>query len=50
MPLRPGARQVDAKIWIALWGLQLELVSFPRGMQYERGLDRLLWDPRHPQQ
>ena len=36
--------------FLAPWGLQLELVSFPRGMQYEQGLDRLLWDPRHPQQ
>ncbi|MNT68248.1 putative lyase [compost metagenome] len=35
--------------FLAPWGLQLELVSFPRGMQYEQGLDRLLWDPRHPQ-
>lgn len=23
MPLRPSARQVDAKVWIVLWGLLL---------------------------
>lgn len=35
--------------FLAPWGLQLELVSFPQGMGYEQGLDRLLWDPRQPQ-
>lgn len=34
--------------FLAPWGLQLELVSFPDGMAYEQGRNRLLWDPRHP--
>jgi hypothetical protein len=29
---------------IASWGLQLELVTYPRGMAYEVG--RILWTPR----
>jgi catechol 2,3-dioxygenase-like lactoylglutathione lyase family enzyme len=35
--------------FLAPWGLQLEMVSFPAGMGYEQGLPRLLWDPRFPQ-
>jgi hypothetical protein len=37
--------------WIyfrAPWGLQFELVSYPRGKAYERDTDRRLWDPREP--
>lgn len=29
------------------WGLQLELVSFPRGKAYEAATDRRLWHPGH---
>ncbi|MNC67603.1 hypothetical protein D3C75_1181110 [compost metagenome] len=36
--------------FLAPWGLQLELVSFPEGMQYEEAHTRLLWDPRFPAQ
>lgn len=35
--------------FLAPWGLQLEMVSFPAGMAYEQGLPRLLWDPRFPE-
>jgi catechol 2,3-dioxygenase-like lactoylglutathione lyase family enzyme len=35
--------------FLAPWGLQLEMVSFPAGMGYEHGLTRLLWDPRFPE-
>jgi catechol 2,3-dioxygenase-like lactoylglutathione lyase family enzyme len=34
--------------FLAPWGLQLELVSFPEGMGYEVDSPRLLWDPRTP--
>jgi catechol 2,3-dioxygenase-like lactoylglutathione lyase family enzyme len=37
--------------WIyfrAPWGLQFELLSYPRGKAYERDTDRRLWDPRTP--
>lgn len=36
--------------FLAPWGLQLELVSFPEGMGYEQDHVRLLWDPRFPAQ
>ena len=36
--------------FLAPWGLQLELVSFPEGMRYEQDHVRLLWDPRFPAQ
>ena len=32
----------------APWGLQLELVSYPRGKGYERKAKTLLWHPGHP--
>lgn len=30
----------------APWGLQLELISYPEGMAYEKDAEILLWDPR----
>lgn len=34
--------------FMAPWGLQLEIVSTPKGMAYEQGASRILWDPRFP--
>ncbi|UVJ46377.1 VOC family protein [Pseudomonas sp. LS1212] len=34
--------------FLAPWGLQMELVSFPAGLNYEKNHSRLLWDPRTP--
>ncbi len=34
--------------FLAPWGMQLELVSFPNGKGYERDTDRRLWHPAHP--
>ncbi|GLI26550.1 glyoxalase [Agromyces rhizosphaerae] len=34
--------------FLSPWGMQFELVSFPDGKAYERGLDRLLWHPARP--
>lgn len=31
------------------WGMQLELVSYPRGKGYEAGTDRRLWSPVTPE-
>lgn len=39
-------------IWVyflAPWGLQLELCSYPDGKAYARTNPRRLWDPRRPQ-
>lgn len=34
--------------FLSPWGMQFELVSFPHGKAYERGLDRVLWHPARP--
>jgi catechol 2,3-dioxygenase-like lactoylglutathione lyase family enzyme len=34
--------------FLSPWGMQFELVSYPQGKAYERGLDRVLWHPAHP--
>lgn len=34
--------------FLAPWGMQLELVSAPKGMAHEKDLKRKLWDPRFP--
>lgn len=34
--------------FLAPWGLQLELVSYPTGKDYENHTSRRLWDPRFP--
>ena len=32
----------------APWGLQLEAISYPTGMAYEKSADTVLWDPKAP--
>jgi catechol 2,3-dioxygenase-like lactoylglutathione lyase family enzyme len=32
----------------APWGLQLEAISYPSGMAYEKGADTVLWNPKDP--
>ena len=34
--------------FLSPWGMQLELVSYPRGKAYERDTNRRLWHPAHP--
>lgn len=36
--------------FLAPWGMQLEIVSHPKGMAYEKTAKRALWDPRKPAQ
>ncbi len=36
--------------FMAPWGMQLELVSFPRGKAYERQTELRLWHPAHPEE
>jgi hypothetical protein len=47
-----ASRNVSAgQRWIcflALWGMQFELVSFPHGKAYEKDAPVLLWNPVHP--
>jgi catechol 2,3-dioxygenase-like lactoylglutathione lyase family enzyme len=32
----------------APWGLQLEAISYPNGMNYEKGAETVLWSPKDP--
>ncbi len=32
----------------APWGLQLEAISYPKGMAYEKGAKTVLWSPKDP--
>lgn len=32
----------------APWGLQLEAISYPNGMAYEKGAETVLWSPKNP--
>jgi len=34
--------------FLSPWGMQLELVSYPRGKGYEHGTERRLWSPVRP--
>lgn len=43
----PAAGQT-INYFLAPWGLQLELISYPRGMAYEAGAKTVLWSPRTP--
>ena len=36
--------------FLAPWGMQLELVSYPDGKGYERDTTARLWHPAHPEQ
>ena len=36
--------------FLAPWGMQLELVSYPRGKGYEQTTSRRLWHPAHPEE
>ena len=42
----------EGQRWVyfrAPWGMQFELVSFPRGKAYEADAPVLLWHPAHPE-
>ncbi|CAN5269884.1 VOC family protein [soil metagenome] len=43
----PAAGQV-INYFLAPWGLQLELISYPRGMAYEADAATVLWSPKAP--
>jgi len=45
----PAAGQT-INYFLAPWGLQLELISYPRGMAYEAGSTTVLWTPKAPGQ
>lgn len=46
-----SSRASEGQRWLyflAPWGMQFELVSFPNGKAYERDSTTRLWDPRSP--
>jgi len=45
----PAAGQT-INYFLAPWGLQLELISYPRGMAYEAASPTVLWTPKAPGQ
>jgi catechol 2,3-dioxygenase-like lactoylglutathione lyase family enzyme len=50
-PSRPDGPSAG-QTWVyflAPWGMQLELVSFPGGKAYEKESDRRLWHPARPE-
>ncbi|MBV8565162.1 MAG: VOC family protein [Methylobacteriaceae bacterium] len=34
--------------FLSPWGLQLEAISYPKGMGYEKGAQTILWSPKDP--
>ena len=34
--------------FLAPWGLQMEIISYPKGMAYEKSAPVVLWSPRDP--
>jgi len=34
--------------FLAPWGLQMEMISYPKGMAYEKGSPVILWSPKDP--
>jgi hypothetical protein len=36
--------------FLAPWGMQFELVSYPGGKAYEKDAEVRLWHPAHPEQ
>ena len=44
---RPAAGQ-SIVYFLAPWGLQMEIISYPKGMAYEKSSPVVLWSPREP--
>jgi catechol 2,3-dioxygenase-like lactoylglutathione lyase family enzyme len=49
LPVDQGPAAGQSIIYvIAPWGLQLELISYPKGMAYEKDAETVLWSPKDP--
>lgn len=47
IPLTEGPAAGQSIVYfLAPWGLQLEAISYPKGMAYERGAATVLWSPK----
>lgn len=48
IPLKEGPAAGQTILYFqAPWGLQLEAISYPDGMAYEKGADTVLWSPKN---
>jgi catechol 2,3-dioxygenase-like lactoylglutathione lyase family enzyme len=49
IPLKEGPAAGQTILYFkAPWGLQLEAISYPEGMAYEKGAATVLWSPKDP--
>ncbi|RWH71954.1 VOC family protein [Mesorhizobium sp.] len=49
LPVKEGPAAGQTILYFqAPWGLQLEAISYPGGMAYEKGAETVLWSPKAP--
>lgn len=49
IPVSEGAAAGQTILYFqSPWGLQLEAISYPNGMAYEKGAETVLWSPKDP--
>ena len=49
IPIAEGPAAGQAIVYFkAPWGLQMEAISYPNGMAYEKTADTILWSPKDP--
>ena len=49
IPVKEGPAAGQTILYFqAPWGLQLEAISYPDGMAYEKGAETVLWSPKNP--
>ncbi|MDX8532834.1 VOC family protein [Mesorhizobium sp. VK25A] len=49
LPVKEGPAAGQTILYFqAPWGLQLEAISYPQGMAYEKGAETVLWSPKDP--
>ncbi|RUW97773.1 MAG: glyoxalase [Mesorhizobium sp.] len=50
LPVKEGPAAGQTILYFqAPWGLQLEAISYPTGMAYEKGAETVLWSPKNPE-
>ncbi len=50
LPVKEGPAAGPTILYFqAPWGLQLEAISYPTGMAYEKGAETVLWSPKNPE-
>ena len=50
LPVKEGPAGGQTILYFqAPWGLQLEAISYPNGMAYEKGAETVLWSPKNPE-